>query len=128
LFNIFPLPQQSEFRRSFRHAGEAIDRGYSVLVFPEGRRSADGSPQPFMSGAGLLWNQLNVPALPVRLDGLGELKVERSGWFRSGKISARAGELLPPKPQRSPADSAEVLRTGVFGPASTKVLDVNVGA
>ncbi len=36
LFNIFPLPQFSGFRRSFRHAGEAVDRGYSVIVFPEG--------------------------------------------------------------------------------------------
>ncbi len=63
LFNVFPLPQKSGFRRSFQHAGEAIDRGYSVLVFPEGRRSDDGAPQPFKSGAGLLWKELGVSGL-----------------------------------------------------------------
>ncbi len=47
LFNVFPLPQYSGFRQSFRHAGEAVDHGYSVLVFPEGHRSDDGKPQPF---------------------------------------------------------------------------------
>ncbi len=36
LFNVFPLPQFSGFRESFRFAGESADRGYSLLVFPEG--------------------------------------------------------------------------------------------
>src|SRR5262249_15770095 len=32
LLNLFPLPRESGFRRSFAYAGEAVDRGYSVLV------------------------------------------------------------------------------------------------
>src|SRR4029077_2402813 len=32
LFNVFPLPQFSGFRESFRFAGESADRGYSLLV------------------------------------------------------------------------------------------------
>ncbi len=39
LFNVFPLPQQSGVRESFAFAGESVDRGYSVVVFPEGRRT-----------------------------------------------------------------------------------------
>src|SRR5436853_7772323 len=35
LFNVFPLPQFSGLRESFRFAGESADRGYSVLGFPE---------------------------------------------------------------------------------------------
>ncbi len=96
LFNIFPLPQLGGFRRSFRHAGEAIDRGYSVIVFPEGRRSDDGMPQPFKSGAGLLWKELGTPALPVRLHGLGEIKAQHAAlvphgpYFRFGRRSSSA--------------------------------------
>src|SRR6266851_3222057 len=37
LLNLFPLPREAGFRQSFAYAGEAVDRGYSVLVFPEGR-------------------------------------------------------------------------------------------
>ena len=114
LFNVFPLPQFSGFRRSFRHAGEAIDRGYHVLVFPEGRRSDDGTPQPFKSGAGLLWKELGVPALPVRLDGLGAIKAQRERWFRSGKISVSVGSILQLEKSRSPEELTEVLRGGVF--------------
>ncbi len=57
VMNVFPLPRLGGFRRSFEHAGRALDRGYSVIIFPEGHRSADGSLQPFRSGIGLLTQQ-----------------------------------------------------------------------
>lgn len=114
LFNVFPLPQVSGFRQSFQHAGEAIDRGYNVIVFPEGRRSDDGTPQPFKAGAGLLWKELGTPALPVHLAGLGELKVEGKGWFRSGKITVTVKDVLPPDPNASPEELTERLRRAVF--------------
>ncbi|MBV9613655.1 MAG: AMP-binding protein [Acidobacteriaceae bacterium] len=113
-FNIFPLPQLSGFRRSFRHAGEAVDRGYSVVIFPEGRRSDDGTPQQFKPGAGMLWKELGVAALPVRLEGLGEIKARHSRWFRSGKISVHVGRILPLNPEKSPEELTEMLRRGVF--------------
>ncbi|MGA8030736.1 MAG: AMP-binding protein [Bryobacteraceae bacterium] len=114
LFNIFPLPQLSGFRRSFRHAGEAMDQGYSVIVFPEGRRSDDGAPQPFKAGAGLLWKELGTPALPVRLEGLGAIKAQRARWFRSGRIRVSVGEILPPETGKSPEELTEILRRAVF--------------
>jgi long-chain acyl-CoA synthetase len=114
LFNIFPLPQLSGFRRSFRHAGEAVDRGYNVIVFPEGRRSDDESPQPFKSGAGLLWKELGTPALPVRLKGLGEIKATGGRWFRSRNISVHVGDVLTLEPGKSPEELTERLRSGVF--------------
>ena len=63
-FNAFPLPKQSGFRRSFDYAGEAMDRGYSVLVFPEGTRTRDGEMQPFQAGIGLLAAGLGAPVVP----------------------------------------------------------------
>ena len=54
VFNVFPLPRSAGFRRSFQHAGEALDHGYNVLVFPEGRESEDGKLQKFRPGIGLL--------------------------------------------------------------------------
>ena len=114
LFNVFPLPRASGFRRSFEHAGHAVDRGYSVLVFPEGHRSDDGAPQPFKGGAGLLWKELGTAALPVRLSGLGEIKARKSKWFRTGTISVSVGEALPADPAQSPADLTERLRRAVF--------------
>ncbi|HEX7362962.1 MAG TPA: AMP-binding protein [Bryobacteraceae bacterium] len=118
LFNVFPLPQQSGFRRSFRHAGEAVDRGYNVLVFPEGERSWSENLLPFMRGSGLLWKDLGVPALPVRLKGLGELaqahkNKQHGNWFRSGKIEVDVGEVIPAQPEKSPEELTEILRKGI---------------
>ena len=115
LFNVFPLPQFSGFRRSFRHAGEAIDRGYSVIVFPEGRRSDDGTPQPFKSGAGLLWKELGVSALPVHLSGLGEIKAQHRRWFRSGTITVSVRGILGLEQSQAPEELTERLRQGVLG-------------
>jgi long-chain acyl-CoA synthetase len=115
LFNVFPLPQFSGFRRSFQHAGEAIDHGYSVIVFPEGRRSDDGTPQPFMKGAGLLWKELGTPALAVRIEGLGEIKAGHSRWFRTGTITTTVRQLLPPERAKSPEELTRMLEDAVFG-------------
>jgi long-chain acyl-CoA synthetase len=108
LFNVFPLPQHSGFRRSFSHAANAMDRGYNIIVFPEGRRASDEQIQPFMSGSGLLWSDLRCPALPVYLGGLGRLKQTREHWFHSGKMSIRIGELILPRPDLE-ADKATAL-------------------
>src|SRR6185312_12583204 len=81
LFNAFPLPRSAGFRRSFQHAGEALDRGYNVVVFPEGHRTESGL-QPFRPGIGLLVRDSGAPVLPVALVGLSELKAKGRGWFR----------------------------------------------
>ncbi len=90
----FPLPRRRDFQRSFAHAGEALDRGYNVLVFPEGTRSGAGELARFKPGIGMLVKQAHAAVLPVAIRGLGELKQQGRGWFRSGKIEVRVGEPL----------------------------------
>jgi len=94
LFNVFPLPRQRGFQRSFAHAGEALDRGFNVLVFPEGARSEAGKLARFRQGIGLLAKQSGAAVLPVALRGLGELKSGQGRWFRSGTIEVRVGQPI----------------------------------
>jgi long-chain acyl-CoA synthetase len=94
LLNLFPLPREAGFRKSFAYAGEAVDRGYSVLVFPEGRHTVDGSMNPFRAGIGLLANNLDIPVLPVRIDGLFELKQAGRKFTRPWKICVRIGRPI----------------------------------
>jgi long-chain acyl-CoA synthetase len=109
LFNVFPLPQASGFRRSFSHAAHAMDRGYSVIVFPEGRRADDENIQSFMSGSGLLWSELRCPALPVYLAGLGELKRTGERWFRSKKLAIQVGNPVAWQLGRTPEQGTALL-------------------
>jgi len=105
LFNVFPLPQKSGFRRSFAFAGESMDRGHSLLVFPEGARTPDGEMKPFMDGIGLLAKNLSAPIIPVRIDGLYQLKKQRKHFARRGQIRITIGEPAV----FSASDEAEII-------------------
>jgi long-chain acyl-CoA synthetase len=113
LFNVFPLPQSGDFRASFEHAARAMDRGFHVLVFPEGRRTPDGQMHEFQRGSGLLWKELQCAALPVFLDGLWVSKAARTKWFRSGKISAHIGRMIILKPETDTGPATALLEQQV---------------
>ena len=91
-FNVFPLPRSAGLRQSFAHAGEALDQGYHVLVFPEGHRSRDGRLQPFEPGIGLLAQESQVPVQPIFIEGL---RLRDDGrWPNRGEVAVRLGEPL----------------------------------
>ncbi len=113
LFNVFPLPQKTGFRRSFDHAGRAVDAGYHILVFPEGARTRDVQMHSFQTGAGLLWKELRTAALPVYLAGLAEMKVRGSGWFHSGGLTVRVGQPVEADPSHEPRELALRLEAAV---------------
>jgi long-chain acyl-CoA synthetase len=113
LFNVFPLPRKRNFQRSFAHAGEAMDSGYNVLVFPEGTRSAVGELARFRSGIGLLAKQSGAAVLPVAIRGLGELKAAGRGWFRSGRIEVRVGQPIRFAPEETESAITARLHTEV---------------
>jgi long-chain acyl-CoA synthetase len=117
LFNVFPLPRLHGFRRSFAHAGEAMDRGYSVMVFPEGARNKDGNLRPFRQGIGLLAQESRIPILPVALVGLDEIarreETRKTAWFRSGQIEIRLGEVIPVDEELEPAELTVKLETAI---------------
>ena len=94
LFNVFPLPRQSGFLRSFRFAGNLVDRRWNLLVFPEGRTTEDGKMAPFRSGIGLLAKQLGIPVVPVYLDGLFDLKQAERIITRPGHVRVTIGSPI----------------------------------
>ncbi len=115
LFNVFPLPQFSGFRESFRFAGELVDRGYSLLIFPEGEvnNSEDGRMARFQSGIGLLAENLRLPIVPMRLDGVWQMKREHRRLAHFGEITVRIGAPLTFPPGTPPDEIARQLESVV---------------
>jgi long-chain acyl-CoA synthetase len=111
LFNVFPMPQKSGFRRSFAYAGAAVDRGYSVLVFPEGRTTDDGRMKPFMQGIGLLAEELYLPIVPLRIEGLYELKKDQKRFAGPGAVRIIFGEPVQFDRGKDPAEITKELET-----------------
>jgi long-chain acyl-CoA synthetase len=91
LFNVFPLPREAGFRRSFAFAGDLADRGWSSLIFPEGITTPDGELHPFRAGIGLLAKHLNLPVIPIRLDGLFDMKKTNRIAHAPGKVRVSIG-------------------------------------
>ncbi len=115
LLNLFPLPREAGFRRSFAYAGAAVDRGYSVLVFPEGRHTTDGKIGPFRAGIGLLAENLGIPVLPMRIVGLFEVKQAGRKFAAPWKIRVRIGEPKRFEPGTDPKLIAAELQSAVEG-------------
>lgn len=113
LFNVFPLPRLQGFRRSFAHAGETLDHGDSVLIFPEGRRSHGAAMAPFRPGIGLLAAQSRVAVLPIALTGCEVLNPEQRRWFRSGQITVHIGEPIALSSDAQPTDWTAALEESV---------------
>jgi long-chain acyl-CoA synthetase len=113
MFGAFPLPQRGDFRKSFRFAGEVVRRGHSILIFPEGQITPDGQIQKFQAGIGLLLNDLKIPVVPIRIDGLYELRRMGRRWARPGSIKIRIGKPISYQGDRNPVELAEELRAAV---------------
>jgi long-chain acyl-CoA synthetase len=113
LLNLFPLPREAGFRQSFAYAGRAVDRGYSVLVFPEGRHTTDGKMNRFRAGIGLLANNLSIPVLPMKIVGLFEIKSTGKKFAPPGKIGVRIGRPVRFAEGSDPEQIARELQSAV---------------
>jgi len=109
-FNVFSLPQRAKYRESFRFAGELVDRGYSVVIFPEGRRTETGDMSPFRSGIGLLATHLNLPIIPMRIDGLFPFKIAKKHYAPPHAVQVKIGDPAKFDPTADPEEIAKELQ------------------
>ncbi|MCA1589974.1 MAG: 1-acyl-sn-glycerol-3-phosphate acyltransferase, partial [Acidobacteria bacterium] len=73
-------------------------------IYPEGERAYDGDLHEFKRGAAILATELNLPILPVALDGL-HLVWGRESWrIRPAKVRVRFGEPIYPNSATPAAD------------------------
>jgi long-chain acyl-CoA synthetase len=94
-FNAFPLPQrEAGARQTLRYIGELTGDGWSVLIFPEGKRSTTGHIEPFRGGIGMIGSRLGVPVVPVRLDHVDRVLPTGSRWARPTQVRVAFGKPL----------------------------------
>ena len=69
---------------------ERVAEGYSVVVFPEGTRSADCNIQRFHKGAFYLAQLLKLDVLPMLIYGAGQISSKKQGFYiKSGIIATK---------------------------------------
>ena len=91
-FNTFPLPQrEAGARQTLRYVGELLGDGYSVLLFPEGRRTEHGEINAFRPGIGMMGSRLGVPIVPVRLNGVDRVLHHTWKMAKPGRVTVSFG-------------------------------------
>ena len=93
--NIFPFQRYSGIKKSLEYAGISMDKGWSIMIFPEGKLSTDGNINVFKSGVGLLVKEMNVPVIPAKIQGLYEIMDHRFKWpQKKGEVTLRFGDPI----------------------------------
>lgn len=94
-FNAFPLPQrEAGARQTLRYAGELLSNGYSILIFPEGKRSDHGEINPFRPGIGMMAARLRVPVVPMRVEGIDKVLHHTWKMAKPGRVTVSFGAPL----------------------------------
>ncbi len=96
---------------------ERIDQGYSLVIFPEGTRSADGEIKRFHKGAFYISKELNIPIQPLLILGNHEVNPKNDLIINQGQILIKPLDRLYPQAEESYSDfskrTVKVMRSGM---------------
>jgi long-chain acyl-CoA synthetase len=94
-FNTFPLPQrEAGARQTLKYIGELTGDGWSILIFPEGMRSATGQMKPFRGGIGMIGARLDIDVVPIRIDDVDRLMPMGRSFVKPGRVRVAFGAPL----------------------------------
>ncbi len=105
--SMIPFDRERAQLESLEDALAELARGRSVLMFPEGTRSADGEIHEFKSGAGFLALRSRCDVLPVLIRGTHDVMGKGSLVPRRGPVEVRIGRAITADELRKLADSSE---------------------
>jgi 1-acyl-sn-glycerol-3-phosphate acyltransferase len=100
--SAIPIERKKVSRTSSDRALEVLRDGWSIIIFPEGGRSADGWAGDFKPGAAFLSTRTNAPVVPVHLEGTGRILPKGKNIPKRGDTTVTFGLPLRPVPDEDP--------------------------
>ena len=94
-------PVSDGYDKNVERLKKLVERGYSVIVFPEGTRSVTGDIIRFHKGAFQLAQALNVDLLPLFIHGANHVMPKKDFVFRKGQIYLEIGQRMTAKEVQS---------------------------
>ncbi|MEO8230500.1 MAG: AMP-binding protein [Chloroflexota bacterium] len=113
LANAFPLRREGSIRRSLELLGARLDRGFNILIYPEGKLTVGGPIQPFKSGAGLLAVEGATPVVPMKLIIHAMSRFDAPGNPIRGDVEIVFGKPIMFDSDTDPATATEQLEQAV---------------
>ena len=87
-------PVSDGYDKNVERLKSLVERGYSVVVYPEGTRSVTGDIQRFHKGAFQLAQALNVDILPVFVHGANHVMPKKDFVLREGQLYVEIGQRM----------------------------------
>ena len=94
LINVIPIDPDAQLLHAMRAGAAGLRAGKILNIYPEGQRSLDGKLNEFKKGAAILATELNLPIVPVALDGPYRIWPRKSWRIRLAKVKIRFGQPI----------------------------------
>ena len=97
LINVIPIDPDTQLLKAIKASATGLKHGKVLIIFPEGERTFDGDLNEFKKGAAILATELDLPIVPVALDGLYKVWARSSNKISLAKVKVRFGKPFYPK-------------------------------
>jgi 1-acyl-sn-glycerol-3-phosphate acyltransferase len=88
-------PASRGYENSIDFLKPLVNKGYSIMIFPEGTRSLDGSIGRFHKGAAFLQHALGLDLLPIFIHGAGDCVSKGDFHFKNGQLTLKILPRIP---------------------------------
>ncbi len=96
IWGVIPVPQNRNPTGAIRGALKTLRAGQPIVIFPEGKVSADGCLNEGMGGVGMILSRCRVPVIPVAILGTHEVLPRHRRWPRRHRVIVRFGAAIDP--------------------------------
>lgn len=109
IINVVPIDPDANLLRAIRAAAAGLRAGRILNIYPEGERAFDGNLHEFKKGAAILATELNLPLVPVALDGAYRIWPRRSWRIRLAKVKISFGDVIDARAIAPEAEDEEII-------------------
>ncbi|NNE99793.1 MAG: AMP-binding protein [Pyrinomonadaceae bacterium] len=92
--SVVPIDADTQILKAMKAGAIGLKHGKILNIYPEGERAFDGELHPFKKGAAILASELDLPIVPVAIDGLHKVWARRSRRIRLSKVKIRFGKPI----------------------------------
>jgi long-chain acyl-CoA synthetase len=92
LLKIVPIDPDVQLLKAMKAGAIGLRKGKILNIYPEGERAYDGNLHPFKKGAAILASELDLPIVPVAIDGFYKVWARNSNKINFAQIKIHFGE------------------------------------
>ena len=99
LFRVVVVDPDANLIPAMRAGAYGLRHEMTLILYPEGERSIDGSPKIFKKGAAILATHLQVPIVPVAIDGFYDAWPRGKSFQKFAPLKMKFGKPMMPPPE-----------------------------